>query len=114
MLEKALSDLFKSITSLPSDMTLISLPPGPLLELVCISAQRHLTAVWLSLASMLIIQLDPPSLFPSTLKSGPNPEVLAIVSQVFPILLETALSSLGQPGAMEAVGRLFCLSRHGK
>jgi hypothetical protein len=84
-------------------MTLISLPPGPLLELVCLAAQRHLTAVWLSLASMLIIQLNPPSPFPSTLNSGPNPEAQTIFSQVFPILLETSLSSLSQPGAMAEV-----------
>ena len=34
-------------------MTLISLAPGPLLELVGFAAQRQLTAVWLSLTSML-------------------------------------------------------------
>jgi hypothetical protein len=105
-----LSDLFKSITSLPSDATLISLPAGPLLELVCLAAQRHLTAVWLSLASMLIIQLDPPSLLPLTLKSEPNPEAQRIMSTIFPVLLQTSLSSLSQPGAMDAVSRSCIVS----
>ncbi|KAM6493512.1 hypothetical protein JOM56_011646 [Amanita muscaria] len=37
---RALSDLFKSITCLPHDITLISLPAGPLLELVCFAVQK--------------------------------------------------------------------------
>jgi len=97
----AISDLFKSITCLPSDTTLMSLPAGPLLDLVCLAAQRHLTAAWLTLASILIAQLNPPS-FLSTIKSGPTAEAQAIVSNTLPILLQTSLRSLAQPGAMEA------------
>jgi hypothetical protein len=59
-IEKALSDLFKSITSLLTDI-------------VCFAAQRQLTAVWLSLASILIAQLNPP-VFSLNMKSGPTPE----------------------------------------
>ncbi|KAF9237195.1 armadillo-type protein [Melanogaster broomeanus] len=69
----ALSDFFRSITSLPSDTTLLSLPPGPLLELNI-----------------------------STLKSPPNVEGIAVLSNVLPVLLQTSLSMLGQPGAMES------------
>ncbi|KAF8835272.1 ARM repeat-containing protein [Paxillus ammoniavirescens] len=99
----ALSDFFRSITSLPSDTTLMSLPAGPLLELICIASQRQLTAVWLTLATMLIIQLDPPAMFnTSTLKSPPNIEGMAVLSNVLPVLLQTSLSILGQPGAMES------------
>jgi hypothetical protein len=106
---QALSDLIKSITSLPSDITLLSLPAGPLLELVCLASQRQLTAVWLSLANMLIIQLDPPSPLLLTLKTEPDSEAHGIISRVFPVLLETSLSSLGQPGAMEAVRTILVL-----
>ncbi|KAH7882096.1 armadillo-type protein, partial [Phlebopus sp. FC_14] len=98
----ALSDFFRSITSLPSDITLLSLPAGPLLELICVACQRQLTAVWLSLANMLVIQLDPPTFTPSTLKSPPNMEAVAVLSNALPLLLQMSLSMLGQSGAMEA------------
>ncbi|KAI0369534.1 ARM repeat-containing protein [Pilatotrama ljubarskyi] len=96
----ALSDLFKAITALPSDMTLLSLPAGPLLELVCSAAQRQLTAVWLSLATMLIIQLNPPSLIATTFKSEPSPEASAVALNVLQVLLQTSLSVFAQPGVM--------------
>ncbi|KAI0937932.1 hypothetical protein AcW1_002387 [Taiwanofungus camphoratus] len=98
----ALSDLFKAITSLPSDTTLISLPPDPLLELVCMASQRQLTAVWLSLATMLVVQLDPPALVPTTFKPIPSREAQAVVLNVLVVLLQVSLNSLSQPGAMEA------------
>ncbi|KAF8694667.1 hypothetical protein AX14_001961 [Amanita brunnescens Koide BX004] len=97
----ALSDLFKSITCLPHDTTLISLPAGPLLELVCFAAQRHLTAVWLSLATILISQLNPPSMVTSTPRGVP-PEVHAVVTAALPVLLQCSLGHLSQPGAMTA------------
>ncbi|KAI8996297.1 ARM repeat-containing protein [Trametes punicea] len=96
----ALSDLFKAITALPSDVTLLSLPAGPLLELVCLAAQRQLTAVWLSLASMLIIQLNPPSLITTTFKSEPSAEALEIAQNVLQLLLQTSLNAFSQPGVM--------------
>ncbi|TBU41864.1 ARM repeat-containing protein [Dichomitus squalens] len=95
-----LSDLFKAITALPSDLTLISLPAAPLLELVCLAAQRQLTAVWLSLATMLIIQLNPPSLVPTTFKSEPTSEASEVALKVLTILLRTSLSAFSQPGVM--------------
>ncbi|KAM6493497.1 Armadillo-type fold [Amanita muscaria] len=98
----ALSDLFKSITCLPHDITLISLPAGPLLELVCFAVQRHLTAAWLSLATILISQLNPPPVFSSTPKISPPPEAHAVVVAALPILLECSLNFLSQPRAMVA------------
>ncbi|KAI0714221.1 ARM repeat-containing protein [Cerioporus squamosus] len=95
-----LSDLFKGITALPSDVSVISLPPGPLLELVCLAAQRQLTAVWLSLATMLIGQLNPPSLVPTTFKSEPTPEASEIAFNVLQVILQTSLSLFSQPDAM--------------
>ncbi|KAI0743038.1 ARM repeat-containing protein [Daedaleopsis nitida] len=96
----ALSDLFKAITALPSDVSVISLPPGPLLELVCLAAQRQLTAVWLSLAAMLVIQLNPPSLVPKTFKSEPSTEASDIARGVLQVLLQTSLNAFSQPGVM--------------
>jgi hypothetical protein len=88
------------MTSLPSDMTLLSLPAGPLLELVSMAAHQQLTAVWLSLTSMLIIQLDPPTfLSPPMIKATPNMEAQSLVSHVLPVLLQISLNFLGQPGA---------------
>ncbi|KAI0651047.1 ARM repeat-containing protein [Trametes meyenii] len=96
----ALSDLFKAITALPSDVTLLSLPAGPLLELVCLAAQRQLTAIWLSLATMLVIQLNPPSLIPTTFKSEPSAEASEIALSVLQVLTQTSLNAFSQPGAM--------------
>lgn len=98
-----MSDLTKSITALPLDITLITLPAGPLLEQVCLAAQRQLTAVWLTLAGMLIVQLAKPKLDLSTLKMVRNDEAQNILSHILPSLLQTSLSTLGQPGAMETV-----------
>ncbi|KJA24831.1 hypothetical protein HYPSUDRAFT_65152 [Hypholoma sublateritium FD-334 SS-4] len=97
----ALSDLFKSITCLPSDTTIISLPASPLLELVCLAAQRQLTAAWLSLAAILVAQLNPP-VFALNLRSGPVPEAEAVVNSVLPLLMQCGLHTLGVNGAMEA------------
>ncbi|RDB17659.1 Importin-13 [Hypsizygus marmoreus] len=100
----ALSDLFRSITSLPNDTTLITLPAGPLLELVCLASQRQLTAIWLSLAAILISQLNPPppiSISSVSVKVGPTPEAEAIVGSALPVLLQCSLNALGVPGAME-------------
>ncbi|EMD34979.1 hypothetical protein CERSUDRAFT_116506 [Gelatoporia subvermispora B] len=102
LVSDALSELIKAITSLPSDVTLLSLSPGPLLEIVCMAAQRQLTAVWLSLATMLIIQFDPPSLLPSTFKPVPDDAAQDIVLNVLVVLLQTCLNAFTTPGAMEA------------
>ncbi|KZT01812.1 ARM repeat-containing protein [Laetiporus sulphureus 93-53] len=111
----ALSSLFKAITALPSDITILSLPPMPLLELVCMAAQRQLTAVWLSLATMLIALLDPQSLIPTTFKSVPDGEASQAVVNVLNVLLHTTFSMLGQPGAMEenpdiVQGFFYCMN----
>jgi hypothetical protein len=98
---KALSDFFKAITSLPFDTTLLTLPAGPLLELVCLAVQRSINAVWLSLAGILIMQLNPPKFFPSTFKStGPDASAYQLVGNVLPIVLQSSLEFLGRPGSM--------------
>ncbi|KAJ6485347.1 hypothetical protein C8R47DRAFT_1321195 [Mycena vitilis] len=96
---QALSELFKAITALPADVTLLSLPAAPLLGVVCRAAGRQLTGVWLALATILIAQLNPPPLI-LTLKSGPTEEAEAAVRQAVGGLVTSALSVLGAPGGM--------------
>ena len=103
---QTLSDLVKAITSLPSDITLITLPASPLLELVCFAAQERLTATWLSLASILIAQLNPP-VSSLTLRGAPSPEAEMGVRQVLPVLLQCSLAFLTKDDAMESVGDIF-------
>lgn len=97
----AMSDLVKAITSLPSDITIMSLPPAPLLEVICMASQRHVTAVWMSLASMLVVQLDPPALLPTTFKPIPSDEGRGVVLNALVVLLGSTLTSLDKPGAMD-------------
>jgi hypothetical protein len=82
-------------------MTLLSLPSGPILEIVCRATQIQLTAIWLSLAQMLVRQLDPPTILP--VKTGPDTEARNTISRIVPLLLQTSFTFLGQPGAMESV-----------
>lgn len=109
---QALSDLFKAITSLPSDITLITLPAAPLLELVCLALQRQVTASWLSLATILIAQLSPPPALPfatdgaNAQRAQIEQQTNAVLNVALPMLLSAVLGLLGQPGAMEEV----CLS----
>jgi hypothetical protein len=87
-------------------MTLISLPPGPLFKLACLALKRQLTAAWLSLASILIRQLDPPTMVVKALKPDPKPEAHAVIAEVFPVLLQTCLEFFSLPGAVDAVSAL--------
>jgi len=96
----------KAITSLPADTTLVTLPASPLLELVCLAAQRQLTATWLSLAAILIAQLNPP-VFSLSLKGGPKPEAELTIRQLLPILLQCSLAYLGAGNAMENVSSVY-------
>ncbi|ELU38720.1 hypothetical protein AG1IA_07249 [Rhizoctonia solani AG-1 IA] len=98
----AVSELIKSITALPSDATLLSLSPEPLLELVCTAARVQLTAVWLSLAALLVVQLDPP-MWPRLNKES-DVEVqrrTGIVAQATSGLVAVGLTMLNSGAAME-------------
>ena len=108
-----MNELVKSITALPADMTLISLPAPPLLEIVCYAMQRQVTASWLSVAGILITQLSPPPPMPlqnpekeatrAKERTAQEEQAKAVVSGVLPIILSTSLASLGTPGGMENV-----------
>ncbi|KAK0477030.1 armadillo-type protein [Armillaria novae-zelandiae] len=114
---QAINELVKSITSLASDATIISLPPAPLLSLVCMAAERQLTASWLALATMLFAQMNPPPPMPLTgdedgllkrreaelerQRAEEEERAKAVVIEVLPILLNVSLSFMAVPGAME-------------
>ncbi|KAL0571967.1 hypothetical protein V5O48_009993 [Marasmius crinis-equi] len=107
----AVNELVKSITALPADMTLISLPAPPLLEIVCYALQRQVTASWLSVAGILITQLSPPPPMPlqdkekeqirAKERAAQEEQAKTVVSTVLPIILSTSLGTLGTPGGME-------------
>lgn len=67
--------------------------------------QRQVTAAWISLATILIAQLNPP-VFSLTLKQGPKPEAEAVVREALPVLLRAGLGMMGMVGAMEGVSSL--------
>lgn len=98
---QALSEVIKSITALPADQTLVTLAPTPLLQLVTVAARRQLTAVWLTLATMLVGQMNPPAL--GTLKTVPTPDAKAFVSGLLPALLEPTLGVLAGPDLLADV-----------
>lgn len=69
--------------------------------------QRQVTAAWITLATILIAQLNPP-VFALSLKPGPKPEAEGVVGSALPVLLGAGLSVMGVAGAMERVrGCLF-------
>lgn len=102
---QAVSDLIKAITSLPADNTLLSLPPGPVLQVVCAAASRQTTAVWLSLATMLTTQID--SSASNTLRltndTSSLDEAKQAVANAAALLVEYGLRFLSAPQAMEEV-----------
>lgn len=95
--------MIKSITALPSDATLLSLSPEPLLDLVCTAARVQLTAVWLSLAALLVVQLDPP-VWPRLTKDSDaeTQRRTNIVAQATTGLVGAGLAMLNSGVAMEA------------
>ncbi|KIY73852.1 ARM repeat-containing protein [Cylindrobasidium torrendii FP15055 ss-10] len=68
---QAINELVKSITALPGDITILTLPAPPILSLICRALQRQITASWLALATTLFSQMKQPVPFPI---SGPPTE----------------------------------------
>jgi len=67
--------------------------------------QRQVTATWISLATILIAQLNPP-VFALSAKPGPKLEAEAVVREALPVLLRSVLGMMGMQGAMESVSHL--------
>lgn len=99
------------MTSLPGENTLLSLSPAPVLEIICAAAQRQVTAIWLSLATMLTAQLNPPSF--TTIRTLPDDRALKeaqdVAAKATAILVETTLKYLSAPGAMDSVSCSYSL-----
>lgn len=91
----------RSITSLPLEATLISLPPAPLLALVCLAASRQLTGIWLALVSRLVVQLQPPSFL--SLKAEAGGDTKELVDQAAQSIIVSSMRVLQVPGVMEEV-----------
>ena len=98
---QAVSDLLRAITSLPGDTTLLTLPPGPLLQFVCEVADKEISAIWLSQAGRLILQLNPPTF--SSLKPAASTETLDLLNRLVPVLIRSSLNVLAFQNGMVAV-----------
>lgn len=92
------------MTTLPLEVTLISIPPAPLLELVCLAADRQLTAVWLTLVSRLVVQLEPPSFI--SLKTEPGGDTRQLVDQAATSIIVSSMRVLRTPGVMDDVSQI--------
>jgi hypothetical protein len=108
---EALSDLFKSMTASSESPTLVALSPVPLLQLLSAAAERQLNAIWLALASTLILRIAPQSAFLSKRMSEQD-EILAqqSASQAQAAVADSArrlfgatAPVLGAPGGMHEV-----------
>jgi hypothetical protein len=95
-LTQAISDLLRSVTSLPGDTTLLTLLPGPLLHFVCEVAEKDLSATWSSQAGRLILQLNPPTF--SSLKPTPSLGSLKLLDYLAPVLIRSSLNVLASQG----------------
>lgn len=106
-----MSDLFKSMTASSESPTLVALSPVPLLQLLSAAAERQLNAIWLALASTLILRIAPQSAFLSKRMSEQD-EILAqqSASQAQAAVADSArrlfgatAPVLGAPGGMHEV-----------
>jgi len=65
--------------------------------------------MWLSLAAILIAQLNPPVISLS-LKGGPTPEAEMTTQRLLPVLLQCSLTFLMEGSALEIVSTLALLN----
>lgn len=64
--------------------------------------QCQVTATWISLATILVAQLNNP-VFALSFKPGPKLESEAVVHGALPVLLRSVLGMMAMHGAMESV-----------
>jgi hypothetical protein len=96
----------KSITALPADITILSLPPAPLLHIVVKTLQFSPNAIWLTQAGRLVLQLNPPVLY-SPLKSVPNKEIYDQLTSILASIVTASFVSIGTPALMVEVSELI-------
>ncbi|CAK5270766.1 unnamed protein product [Mycena citricolor] len=85
-----LGDVVKSITALPADVTLLTLPGPPVLRLVVSVAEQQLSASWLSLAAGLVAAMNPPPAILAA-RTQPNAEAEECVTAALGVLARAGL-----------------------
>ncbi|TRM55474.1 armadillo-type protein [Schizophyllum amplum] len=93
----SLSDLIKALSAAaPLDMGVLTVPPAPLMELVCGALQRSVNGTWLALLAKLTASLTAATRDPdSPFKRDPGEEARAVVSRVLPAVIGTVLPWFG-------------------
>ncbi|KAI4518124.1 hypothetical protein K525DRAFT_209319 [Schizophyllum commune Loenen D] len=93
----SLSDLIKALSAAaPLDTGLLTVPPAPLMELICTALQRSVNSTWLALLSKLTASLTAATRDPdSPFKRDPGEEARAVVSRIFPAVIGIVLPWFG-------------------
>ncbi|PVF99237.1 ARM repeat-containing protein [Serendipita vermifera] len=97
----ALSELIKAITATPSEESILSLPPQPLLQIISDANRRQVSSTWLTLATILVGQLHPPKTL-ETLNPVPSAETIKFVEEVTPLFFVPCLDMMNGSEVMEA------------
>ncbi|KAL1742231.1 armadillo-type protein [Schizophyllum fasciatum] len=98
----SLSDLIKALSAAaPLDTGLLTVPPSPLMELVCSALQRSVNGTWLALLSKLTASLTAATRdHDSPFKRDPGEEARAVVARVVPTVIGIVLPWFGGIGGM--------------
>jgi hypothetical protein len=99
----ALSELIKAITATPSEESILSLPPQPLLRIIASANRRQVTSTWLTLATIITGQLYPTTSL-ENLHPVPSPHNTQFVGEMVPEIIGPCLVAMAQDGFMEEVG----------
>ncbi|KAI5888073.1 uncharacterized protein SCHCODRAFT_02705351 [Schizophyllum commune H4-8] len=93
----SLSDLIKALSAAaPLDTGVLTVPPAPLMELICSALQRSVNSTWLALLSKLTASLTAATRDPdSPFKRDPGKEARAVVLRLLPAVIGTVLPWFG-------------------
>ena len=102
---QSLSDLIKALSAAaPLDTGLLTVPPAPLMELICTALQRSVNSTWLALLSKLTASLTAATRDPdSPFKRDPGGEARAVVLRIFPAVIGIVLPWFGGVEGMRNV-----------
>lgn len=99
----ALSELIKAITATPSEESILSLPPQPLLRIISGANQRQVSSTWLTLATIVTGQLFPTTSL-ENLHPVPSQHNIQFVGEMVPEIIGPCLVAMARDGFMEEVG----------
>lgn len=102
----ALSELIKAITATPSEESILSLPPQPLLRIIAQANRRQVSSTWLTLATIVVGQLYP-AISLENLHPVPTQNTTLFVGEMVPQVVAPCLVVMGQQGFMEEAGAVF-------